>query len=140
MMFPMIFGKIFGDASSKTIKKYMPIVEQVNALEQGFLGLSDAVLAFKSASDRPKKPCSRAFTCSTIGMYFFIVLLDASPNILPKIMGNIIPHKTQNPLEMGTLCNYVLCEESCVIGALKPSSFCRPSLPPSLRLCAFLLP
>ena len=44
-----LFKKIFGDYSSKEVKRVMPLVEKINSLEDSISKLSDSELKAKTA-------------------------------------------------------------------------------------------
>ena len=53
-----MFKKLFGDPNTRKVKKFQPIVSDINAIEEDILGLSDDELRgktfeFRSSSRRP---------------------------------------------------------------------------------------
>ena len=102
--------KMFGDKHTKAIKPFLPIVEQINALEEGIKTLSDADLKAKTAEFKKRLAVTaegKAETLDDILPEAFAVVREAARRTLGErhfdvqLIGGIILHKG-NIAEMRT--------------------------------------
>lgn len=100
-----VLKKIFGDTSSKALKEYRPIVEQINALEPEITALSDDALRAKT--DEFKKRLGDGETEDDLLVEAFAVVREAAQRTLGQrhydvqLIGGIALHKG-NIAEMKT--------------------------------------
>ena len=73
-----IFRKIFKSYSEKEVKRVMPIVEQINGLEEEISKLTDEQL--KNKTNEFKKQLEEGKTLDEIISKFFITFLDEDLN------------------------------------------------------------
>lgn len=74
--------KIFGDTSTKTIKSYQPIVDQINALEADMVALSDSGL--KEKTEDLKKRLENGETLDDVLPEAFALVREASKRTLKQ--------------------------------------------------------
>ena len=92
-----IFEKIFGTYSDREIKRIKPIVEQINALEDGMQKLTDAELKAKTNEFRAR--LSDGETLDDILPEAFAVVREASKRVLGmrhfdvQLIGGIVLHQ-----------------------------------------------
>jgi preprotein translocase subunit SecA len=92
-----LFGKIFGDETSKALKEAEPIVSQINALESAISGLSDDDLKSKTAEF--KERLQKGETLDSILPEAFAVVREASKrchnerHFDVQLIGGFILHK-----------------------------------------------
>ena len=97
--------KIFGDETSRFLAQIQPIITQINALEEGFLTLSDEELRAKT--EYLKKSLDEGRTVDDILPEAFAVVREAAKRTLKQrhydvqLMGGIVLHKG-NIAEMRT--------------------------------------
>ena len=96
-MFKSIIGKIFGSYSDREIKRLIPIVEKINALEESIKPLSDAELRGKTAEF--KERLKNGETLEDILPEAFAVVREASVRVLGmrhfdvQLLGGIVLHQ-----------------------------------------------
>ena len=96
-MFKSIIGKIFGSYSDREIKRLIPIVEKINALEESIKPLSDAELRGKTAEF--KERLKGGETLDDILPEAFAVVREASVRVLGmrhfdvQLLGGIVLHQ-----------------------------------------------
>ncbi len=92
-----LFGKIFGDETSKALKESEPIVSQINALESAISGLSDDEL--KAKTTEFKERIQKGETLDSILPEAFAVVREASKrchnerHFDVQLIGGFILHK-----------------------------------------------
>ena len=92
-----LFSKIFGSYSEKEVKRVMPIVEKINALEEDISKLSDNEL--KNKTTEFKERLSKGETLDDILPESFAVVREASKRVLGmrhfdvQLIGGIILHQ-----------------------------------------------
>ena len=104
-----IFEKVFGTHSEKEIKKIMPLVDQIEALDEEMGALSDEEL--KAKTDEFKKRLEEGETLDDLLVEAFAVVREASYRVLGnrqgmkhyrvQLMGGILLHQGRIP-EMRT--------------------------------------
>ena len=96
-MIGKVFATIFGSADSRTIKKFRPFVEAINALEPEMQAMSDAELA--AQTDKFKKQLAEGATVDDILVPAFATVREASRRTLNmrhydvQLMGGIALHQ-----------------------------------------------
>ncbi len=92
-----IFNKIFKSYSEKEVKRVMPLVEQINGLEEKMVALSDSELRGKT--EEFKKQLQEGKTLDDILVEAFAVVREASKRVLGmrhfdvQLIGGIILHQ-----------------------------------------------
>ena len=100
-----IFEKVFGTHSEKEIKRIMPLVEKIEALDESMQALSDAEL--KAKTDEFKKRLSEGETLDDLLVEAYAVVREAASRVLGmkhypvQLMGGILLHQGRIP-EMRT--------------------------------------
>ena len=96
-MFKSMFEKVFGSYSSREIKRLLPIVEQINALEPSISALSDTELRGKT--DEFKGRLANGETLDDILPEAFAVVREAGKRVLGmrhfdvQLLGGIVLHQ-----------------------------------------------
>ena len=96
-MFKSIIGKIFGSYSEREIKRLLPIVEKINALEESIKPLSDAQLREKTQEFKDR--LKNGETLDDILPEAFAVVREASVRVLGmrhfdvQLLGGIVLHQ-----------------------------------------------
>jgi preprotein translocase subunit SecA len=92
-----VFHKVFGSHNDRVIKKIIPLVEQVNALEPGLVGLSDAALAGQTGPLRER--LERGEPLDDLLPEAFALVREASKRTLGQrhydmqIVGGVVLHR-----------------------------------------------
>ncbi|MDD6069879.1 MAG: preprotein translocase subunit SecA [Clostridiales bacterium] len=100
-----IFEKVFGTHSEKEIKRIMPLVEKIEALDESMQALSDEEL--KAKTGKFKKRLAEGETLDDLLVEAFAVVREAASRVLGmkhypvQIMGGILLHQGRIP-EMRT--------------------------------------
>lgn len=96
-MIKKLLDAIFGTKSERDIKKLMPIVQQINSLEEEYSKLSDAEL--KSKTSEFKDMLSKGYTLDDILPYAYAVVREASKRTIGlrhydvQLIGGIVLHQ-----------------------------------------------